>query len=507
MTKFLIRLNKGEWEFDEDDLLGSPGGFGEVFWGAGYDGAVAVKRLKLRADQAAHRELQIGEHLIGRGFDHVVPILDAGQDAESDRYFLVMPVCDGSLQDAIDDAPGQMEVSEAIGIASAILTGLEEVNDIVHRDLKPSNVLLHNGNWKIADFGIAKFVEDSTSVQTLRDCLSPAYAAPEQWRGEKPTCATDIYALGCIMHAIVTGYPPFEGSVDDLREAHLDKVPERVAGIPPRLSALVSNMVRKPQAVRPTRQRCARVIGDARTAGADDSPGRQALLVAADAVAAEEASVEAARTAAESKQREREDLFRDAKTDLIAIRDRFFDDICQQSESARVDLRDTLVFGHARCRMEHEPQALSDKVVKTHMRGNTPYAATGWDVLGWATMQVEVAGQHRSTGYCWAATLLFADQGGGEGFRWYEVGFYGRLDRRNQHVPFALAGYEADVDQAIGPSLHTVEVAYGPLPIDGENEEEFLERWRCLVSRAATGSLREPRSLPIDLTSFLSQSA
>ncbi|MDM3788590.1 protein kinase, partial [Proteus mirabilis] len=78
-----------------------------------------------------------------------------------------------------------------------------EVGDIVHRDLKPGNILRHEERWKIADFGIAKFVEDSTSLETLREALTPSYAAPEQWLGQRPTSATDIYALGCIIHALV----------------------------------------------------------------------------------------------------------------------------------------------------------------------------------------------------------------------------------------------------------------------------------------------------------------
>lgn len=50
---------------------------------------------------------------------------------------------------------------------------LSELPDIVHRDLKPQNVLFHSGRWKVADFGIARFVEETTSVRTLKDCLSP----------------------------------------------------------------------------------------------------------------------------------------------------------------------------------------------------------------------------------------------------------------------------------------------------------------------------------------------
>src|SRR5260370_1370898 len=101
MATFTIKLPKGEWSFDDSDRLGQPGGFGEVFSGIGPNGTVAVKRLMLSAHQAAHRELKIGERLGNQALSHVVPVLDAGQDAETDRYFLVMPICDRSLQDEI----------------------------------------------------------------------------------------------------------------------------------------------------------------------------------------------------------------------------------------------------------------------------------------------------------------------------------------------------------------------------------------------------------------------
>jgi len=211
-TVIRIRLTSSEWAFDENERLGPPGGFGDVFRGTGPDGPVAIKRLKLDAGHAAHRELRIGADLIERPLTHVVPVLDAGQDAESDRYFLVMPICEQSLQQSIDLARGEMPIAHTLTTLRAIVAGLTEVGDIVHRDLKPGNVLLHDGVWKIADFGIAKFVEDATSRDTVRDSLTPFYAAPEQWRGERATHATDVYALGCIAHALATGFPPFTGT-------------------------------------------------------------------------------------------------------------------------------------------------------------------------------------------------------------------------------------------------------------------------------------------------------
>ena len=71
-----IRLNDAEWAFDEGAPLGPAGGFGEVFRGTGAAGPVAVKRLKLTASAAAHREMNIGQALAGRSLKHVVHVLD-----------------------------------------------------------------------------------------------------------------------------------------------------------------------------------------------------------------------------------------------------------------------------------------------------------------------------------------------------------------------------------------------------------------------------------------------
>ena len=187
----VVRLRRGEWRLRLDEQLGPEGGFGAVFAGSGESGQpVAVKRLKVTAAEAAHRELRIAEELAGASHQHVMPILDAGQDAESDRYYVVMPRAEQSLQDMID-RDGPVKSEDAAGILWQIATGLGEVRELLHRDLKPGNILMHDRKWKVADFGIAKFVEEATSTETLRECLSPPYAAPEQWDVESEK-ATDV---------------------------------------------------------------------------------------------------------------------------------------------------------------------------------------------------------------------------------------------------------------------------------------------------------------------------
>ncbi len=313
MTVQTIRLPGGGWEYDDSKALGQAGGFGEVFLGSGACGDVAIKRLKISADQAAHRELKIGQSLMQKSFPHVVPVIDAGQNSESDRYFLVMPVCQFSLQDKISEANGAVDIEIAKSAISEIIAGLSEVSNITHRDLKPANVLFHEGVWKIADFGIAKFVEDSTSMETLRHSLTAAYAAPEQWKGDRPTTATDVYALGCIIHALFTGSPPFNGSIDDIRESHLHKAPDPIAVLTPRFSAFASHMLRKPPNARPTLERCAKVFLELDMVTGNTTTSHPLIDEAAKQVGEREAQEEARKHATSTLRRERNELINDPR--------------------------------------------------------------------------------------------------------------------------------------------------------------------------------------------------
>ena len=497
MALQVIRLQGGEWEYYDESSIGKAGGFGEVFHGRGPDGEVAIKRLKLDAKQAAHRELTIGEQLMQRSLSYVVPIIDAGQDAESDRYFLVMPLCEYCLQDKIDEATSTVGLELACDAIMSIIAGLSEVNDITHRDLKPANILYHEGRWKIADFGIAKFVEDSTSMETLRDCLTPTYAAPEQWRGERPSTATDVYALGCIIHALFSGAPPFAGSIDAIREKHLHTAPPTIDVLQPRISAFILHMLRKPPSARPTLARCEKVLAGIREAQAQEGAPHPAIEEAAKKVAQRQSEEEAVQHAAQTLRRERNELFTDAKNELLSIKSHLFENISSASESVKIDHRGSLVFGSAKLQLQREPEQLEDHVAAIHARsGGKLYHYTGWDVLGWALISVscEKGPGHRP--YTWSASLLFTDRKDGSGFRWYEVSFW-TMGHKNKDEPFGLEGYEADIDLALGNIMHSVNVAYGPIPIDGEDEEAFIVRWTDLVAKAAIGQLSSPGGMPI----------
>ena len=127
-----------------------------------------------------------------------------------------------------------------------------------------------------------------------------------------------------------------------------------------------------------------------------------------------------------------------------------------------------------------------------HARGGKPYEHTGWNVLGWSTISLTC----NRTSYTWSSSLLFADLKDGNGFRWHEIAFW-TLSQRGGDEPYGLEGYKVDIDLACGNIMHSVNVAYGPLPIDGEDQESFFSRWMGLVAKAAVGELNRPNRMPI----------
>ena len=256
-----IRLRKGEWKYDPTRPLGPEGGFGEVFFGESADGkSAAIKRLKITASAAAHRELKVADWIGKKSFSHIMPCYDSGQDSESDMYFVVMPQAELSLETRIQQE-GLLGNSESAKILLEIVNGLIEAGELVHRDMKPGNILYYESSWYIGDFGIAMFVEESTSLRTLKACLSPPYSAPEQWNYERATHATDAYALGCIGYTLLTGKPPFSGpTTADYKSQHLHDEPPPLSQSNPLLKSLLVMMLRKIPVSRPSLVRIAKIL-------------------------------------------------------------------------------------------------------------------------------------------------------------------------------------------------------------------------------------------------------
>ena len=182
-----------------------------------------------------------------------------------------MPKAEDSLQNKVNKN-GPLAPTEAASILLQIVKGLIEVGELVHRDLKPDNVLFHEAKWKIADFGIARFVEETTVSNTLKDCLSPYYAAPEQWRLERATHATDVYALGCIAFSLLVGKPPF---TKDPQAEHQSAPVPPLSCVETRLTTLTNMCLRKVASSRPSLSRVRDLLADIE--GFEDAYGLELL--------------------------------------------------------------------------------------------------------------------------------------------------------------------------------------------------------------------------------------
>lgn len=482
-----IRLTNSVWSYDETAMLGPPGGFGEVFKGNGAEGEVAVKRLKLTANAAAHRELKLGASLSSRELKNVVPVLDYGQDSETDRYFLVMPICEYSLEQHLADK-GQLSWNEASFIVSEVIDGLIEVGDIVHRDMKPGNILWHDARWKIADFGIAKFVADATSLQTLKASLSVGYAAPEQWLLERSTSATDVYALACIIHAMINGSPPFSGDNDAIREGHLNGLPATLSGVGPQLESFVQLMLRKSQGARPSLQRCKDVMSNVRASTGDTI--KNALAEAGRKVITKQAQTDAEELSADLLRKAIQQQTIEAITDINAIFKRMLDEIADSSEAVEEPYA-------GQFHVSLGPAELSMAELKVHQ--NHHLKQSNWTILAFTEIhlrcQIEKITRSDESEYVISSSIIYAKPPNGSDFRWFELSFW-VMSGNSWHQPFSVPATDRHFDIALSNTLGACSVAFGPKPIDTEDEPSFHDRWKSLFARGASGKLRPPRQMP-----------
>lgn len=478
------RLPRGEWFYDPAHPLGPPGGFGEVFAGQDAKGnQVAVKRLHLAVGEAAHRELKIADELAGKSFHHVLEILDSGEDSEGGGYFVVMPRAERSLSDEIQTR-GALPVEEATDILRQVAEGLKEVDNIVHRDLKPGNVLRHDGKWKIADFGIARFVEDATSANTVRDFLSAPFAAPEQWRGEHATHATDVYALACMAHVLMRGEPPFPGPTRaDFQRQHIHEDAPSLTGVDPRTRAIFAAGLRKPQGGRPPVDRVITVLRDVCS---NPKPNVLAISNLHAANAAEAERVSAAGAKAERERRdaaERYALVGSGESIFRQIIKGFERVIRENASEARVQASQnqlTITMGQATLSLELQGAVPPNIVLGSGM----------WTVAAIGLIRAHQAKPEWDHG----ATLWYMRPRQSTEFRWYEISYQKHALSRGPMVgPFPIQDLGNDIyghaSMAAGPGMHVIVVEFGPTPIDDENEDSFFQRWLERLVKSYNGRL------------------
>ena len=167
---------------------------------------------------------------------------------------IVMPRADRSLREHLESSEGQLPLADVLNVLMDVCDALADLDGrVVHRDLKPENVLLLDKNWCLADFGISRYADAATAADTRKFAFTREYAAPERWRNERATIATDVYAFGVMAYEMLSGARPFAGpSTEDFREQHNHGAPPRLMNVSPALEALVAEcMIRAEARPRP----------------------------------------------------------------------------------------------------------------------------------------------------------------------------------------------------------------------------------------------------------------
>jgi len=217
--------------------------------------------------------------------DH--PNIVAGHDfgIDGDSAFLVMELVDGpSLADLLTDE-GPLPIGRAISIAEQACAALAAAHatGVIHRDIKPGNLIISpSGAVKVCDFGIARLqASDEVAGLTATNTVvgTCEYMAPEQATGDPLDGRADLYALGCVLYAMLAGRPPF---VSDnplaVLHQHLEELPTPLhtlrGDVPVGLARLVADLMAKSPLDRPAtaiaaQQRLAAVKAEpAKSAGA-----------------------------------------------------------------------------------------------------------------------------------------------------------------------------------------------------------------------------------------------
>jgi eukaryotic-like serine/threonine-protein kinase len=181
----------------------------------------------------------------------IVVVHDIGRDAPTGLLYIALELLEGESLSHILAARRLPAWQDSLRIVARVATALNHAHarGVVHRDIKPANIMIQaSGHPKIMDFGIAKLEQSSTVSTEL--CGTPLYMSPEQATGQTVDARSDLFSLGSIGYALLTGIPPFRA---DTIHAILARVTyqeppapsERVAGLPPEIDYVILRAMAK----------------------------------------------------------------------------------------------------------------------------------------------------------------------------------------------------------------------------------------------------------------------
>lgn len=178
--------------------------------------ALKVLRPELAGAIGAERFLREIETVARLTHPHILPMHDSGE--AGGLLYYVMPYVEGETLEGRLAREGELSVAEALRIAAECAEALEHAHaqGVIHRDLKPANILFSGGHAVVADFGIARVLEDTADEHALTNTGvsigTVGYMSPEQATGERTVDErTDVYALGCVLYEMLTAEPAFSG--------------------------------------------------------------------------------------------------------------------------------------------------------------------------------------------------------------------------------------------------------------------------------------------------------
>ena len=199
------------------------GGMGAVYLArradAEYNKEVAIKLLKRGTDtDEVLRRFRAEREILAR-LDHpnIARLLDGGTTQDGLPYFVMEHVVGARITDFC--FANNLNIRQRIELFLKVCAALQfaHQNLVVHRDIKPGNILVTaDGEPKLLDFGIAKLLDPTDAPIDItiaeRQRLTPAYASPEQVRGEPITTVSDVYALGALLYELIAGRGPHQFS-------------------------------------------------------------------------------------------------------------------------------------------------------------------------------------------------------------------------------------------------------------------------------------------------------
>ena len=479
----MVSLRRCEWRIESKPL--GRGGFGRVYPAMADDQPPAAAKFIPKAP-GAEREMLLKDDL--SGVPNVVPRLDDGESGND--WVIVMPWAEKSLRDYLNEK-GSIPIDDAVRVLIDIAQALVMIEDrIVHRDIKPENILLLDEHWCLTDFGISRYAEATTAEETWKGAKSRPYAAPEIWRSERATSATDVYSVGVVAYEMLTGQPPYAGP--DYRTQHLHENPDPSADLPTLLHSLIMSCLNKAPEARPTPQRILDQVNQMTKHGVEKSDAVHQLQQASHVAVSRKAEEERKRSIERSDAERRDDLRKTALQSLNTITSM----IAEQVDSV-MEVKITRIPNGIERRI-NEARLVIDRPADQRSWWNdfgTQFRERAFEVVDYAF--IGVASPPDQFGYKGRShSLWFCDAKDRNVFRWYETAFmFHPLSQKMSAFDPFLMFPNNDALQAL-ESMHTYQVAWPFTPIDQGEETDFLERWISWFADAARGTLQRPSSMP-----------